>query len=143
MVGFKINKSLSFFDSKVVMSATDKATRRVLGRFGAFVRRTAKSSIRKSKKSAVAGKPPRSHTGLLKKYIFFGYEPTTQSVIIGPTPLPSKDSATLLRIEEGGTTTITRRGRTTAARYAPRPFMGPAFEKEKPKVAQMWADQIR
>jgi len=49
-----------FFDSKKVVSATDRATRRVLSRFGAFVRRTAKQSIRKRKKVSQPGSPPSS-----------------------------------------------------------------------------------
>ena len=61
-----------FFDRQAVISKVDAATRRVLSKFGAFVRRSAKSSIRKLKKPAPPGHPPSSHTGLLKKFIF-GY----------------------------------------------------------------------
>ncbi|HOM77081.1 MAG TPA: hypothetical protein PLE88_11240, partial [Anaerohalosphaeraceae bacterium] len=56
-----------FFDSPKVIRAVDKSTRKVLSRFGAFVRRTAKQSIRKRKKSSTPGTPPSSHTGLLKR----------------------------------------------------------------------------
>jgi len=50
-----------FFDTKAVMRATDKATRRVLSKFGAFVRRSARSSIRKRKRtSAPASRPART-----------------------------------------------------------------------------------
>jgi len=69
----KFDITTMFFDSKKVVSATDRATRRVLSRFGAFVRRTAKQSIRKRKKVSQAGNPPSSHTGLLKKFIYLAH----------------------------------------------------------------------
>ena len=43
-----------FFDSKKVRRSVDRATRRVLSRFGSFVRRTARSSIRKRKKFPIS-----------------------------------------------------------------------------------------
>lgn len=54
----------NFFDRKAVLAAVDKATLRVLSKFGAFVRRRAKSSIRKRKKASPPGQPPSSHSGL-------------------------------------------------------------------------------
>ena len=88
MIGMKLSKAkLSFFDSKAVTGAVDKATRRVLSRFGAFVRRGAKSSIRKRKRVSKPGEQPSSHTGLLKKFIFFGYDRSRSSVVIGPARL--------------------------------------------------------
>ena len=88
MIGFDIKRM--FFDRQAVISKVDAATRRVLSRFGAFVRRSAKSSIRKRKKAAPPGQPPSSHTGLLKKFIFFGYDADRRSVVIGPTRLNQK-----------------------------------------------------
>ena len=76
-----------FFDSPKVLSAVDKATRQVLSKFGAFVRRSAKSSIRKRKRISSPGQPPSSHSGFLKKFIWFGYEPGSKSVVIGPAAL--------------------------------------------------------
>jgi hypothetical protein len=80
MIGFKITKL--FFDKKAVRDKVDAGTRRVLSKFGAFVRRTARGSIRKRKKPSPPGQPPSSHVGLLKKFIFFGYEPAKRSVVI-------------------------------------------------------------
>ena len=71
MIGFEIKKL--FFDRQAVTSRMDPAKRKVLSKFGAFVRRTAKGSIRRRKKPAPPESPPSSHTGLLKKFIFFGY----------------------------------------------------------------------
>lgn len=141
MIGFEIKRM--FFDRQAVISKVDAATRRVLSRFGAFVRRSAKSSIRKRKKPAPPGQPPSSHTGLLKKFIFFGYDADRRSVVIGPTRLNQKgrgEAPPLL--EYGGKATLVRRGKKKHVTYQARPYMGPAFEKEKPQLPAMWRGSI-
>jgi len=138
-----INVKKMFFTSRAVLSATDRATRRVLSRFGAYVRRTAKSSIRKRKRISSPGKPPSSHTGLLKRFIFFGYDRARRSVVIGPARLTQGgrgDAPSLL--EYGGTTALKTRGKRKRARFRARPYMGPAMEKERPKLPQMWRDSV-
>ena len=142
MIGFEIKRM--FFDRQAVVSKVDAATRRVLSRFGAFVRRSAKSSIRKRKKAAPPGQPPSSHTGLLKKFIFFGYDADRRSVVIGPTRLNQKgrgEAPPLL--EYGGKATLVRRGKKKRVTYQARPYMGPAFEKEKPQLPAMWRGSVR
>lgn len=143
MIGMTIDQAKGmFFDRKVVTNAVDRAERRVLSRFGAFVRRGARSSIRKRKRVAEAGMPPSSHTGLLKRNIFFLYEPHHSSVVIGPTLLGTGTHAPRL-LEHGGAVTRRRKKRRVRMTYQPRPFMGPAFEKEEPKLPQMWRDSVR
>lgn len=145
MIGmdFKSAKAV-FFDRQAVISKVDAASRKVLSKFGALVRRSAKSSIRKRKKPAPPGSPPSSHTGLLKKFIFFGYDTDARSVVIGPTRLNQKgrgEAPPLL--EYGGKTTLKRRGKRKRTTYKARPYMGPAFEKEKPQLPAMWRDSVR
>jgi hypothetical protein len=141
MIGMKFKKM--FFTSKAVLSATDRATRRVLSKFGAYVRRAAKSSIRKRKAISAPGKPPSSHTGLLKRFILFGYDPAKRSVVIGPLRLTRRGRGDAPRaLEEGGTTPVVRRGRKKRVKIKARPYMGPAMEKEKPKLPQMWRDSV-
>lgn len=60
-----------FFDRPGVMRSMDAARLKFLARAGAFVRRSAKSSIRKRKRISHAGAPPSSHTGMLRDRIFF------------------------------------------------------------------------
>lgn len=133
-----------FFDTKKVRRAVDAGTRRVLSRFGAFVRRTARSSIRKRKKPSSPGSPPSSHIGLLKKFIFFGYEPAKRSVVIGPVRLSQKGRGEApYLLEYGGSTKVEHRGKRKRAKVRPRPFMGPAFEKEEPKLPAMWKGSVR
>lgn len=125
-------------------SRVDIATRKVLGKFGAFVRRTAKSSIRQRRQAAPAGSPPSSHTGLLKKFIFFGYDAGQKSVVIGPARLNGKARGNAPSIlEYGGSTTLRRRGQRRRATYRARPFMGPALEKEKPQLPALWRASVR
>jgi len=136
-----------FFDRKAVRSALDRTTRRVLSRFGAFVRRGAKSSIRKRKRPSAPGEPPSSHTGLLRRFIFFGYDRSRRSVVIGPQRLNQKIGDASHALEHGGTSTVVeglrRHRKKRHVKIKARPYMGPAFEQEKPKLAAMWAGSIR
>ena len=141
MIGM-VTKSI-FFDTAKVAKAVSNSTRKVLSKFGAFVRTTARHSIRKRKAVSQPGQPPSSHVGLLKKLIYFGYDPTRRSVVIGPTPLHGTAEAPPL-LEYGGR--ARRRGckgRNVMASYRARPFMGPAFEREKPKLPAMWAGSVK
>ena len=143
MIGMKLNQAKElFFDRAAVTNAVDRAERKVLSRFGAFVRRGARSSIRKRKSVSKPGAPPSSHTGLLKRNIFFVYEPDRSNVVIGPIQLNSGTDAPAL-LEHGGSATRRRRKKRVRMTYRPRPFMGPAFEREKPKLPQMWRDSVR
>jgi len=134
-----------FFDRPKVQRAVDAARRRVLSKAGAFIRTAARSSIRKRKNPSRPGQPPHSHTGLLKRFIFFGYDPATDSVVVGPVGFKRSNAPRVL--EYGGVTTVTRfrRGKVTRrrVRIAPRPYMGPALAKELPKFPELWRDSIR
>ena len=142
MIRFEITKLL--FDQDAVRRKVDSGTRRVLSKFGAFVRRTARSSIRKRKKPSPPGSPPSSHIGLLKKFIFFGYEPAKRSVVIGPVRLSQKGRGEAPHLlEYGGSTKVEHRGKRKRAKVRPRPFMGPAFENEEPKLPAMWKGSVR
>lgn len=144
-----------FFDRQKVVSAVDKATRKVLSRFGAFVRQRAKSSIRRRKTPSKPGQPPTSWTGLLKKFLFFSFDRSKRSVVIGPSKLNTAGRDAPEVLEQGGTVKQTnrrrqnRRGRRSeqrerrVVRYRPRPYMGPAFEKEKSKLPRLWRDSVR
>jgi len=145
VIGMKMDAfKRSFFDSKRVMSAVDGATRRVLSRFGAFVRRRARSSIRKRKRISRPGEPPSSHVGLLRRGILFGYDTARQSVVIGPMRLNQRSAEAPPLLEYGGQTRRRdRRGRSELLTYRARPYMGPAFEAEKPGLPALWRDSVR
>ena len=89
-----------FFDRAKVKNAVDAGTRRVLSRFGAFVRTRAKTSIRKKKGTSPPGSPPHSHTGLFQKFFLFTYDPQRKSVVLG-LPLMGVESQAPRLLEHG------------------------------------------
>lgn len=133
-----------FFDRTAVTSAVSHATRKVLSRFGAFVRTAARSSIRRRKSVSKPGQPPTSWTGLLKKFLFFSFDQAKRSVVIGPVRLNKSRGEAPGLLEYGGSSARRdRKGRRRATRYRARPYMGPAFEKERQKLPQLWKDSVR
>ncbi|MBN2377062.1 MAG: hypothetical protein JXD22_11715 [Sedimentisphaerales bacterium] len=171
----RIGCTNTFFDKPKVINAVGRATRKVLSKFGAYVRRTAKTSIRKRKKVSAPGQPPASHTGRLKKLIFFAYDPIKASVVIGPAlgnMISFNGSGKPVRgtvpetLEYGGRigTLVGKRVDAVWCKWSrvdlrnkrrykktkmifsdikARPYMNPAFEKEKPKLPLMWQDSVR
>lgn len=153
MIGIRLDKAKSYFRETVVAQAAGKANVKALAKFGSFVRRTAKSSIKpagKKRKVSLPGEPPRSITGLLKKPLFFIVEPREQNVVIGPILANNKataknDGTVPETLEHGGRVTYPARGnrKRRTVKVAPRPYMGPAMEKEKPQWAKLWADSVK
>lgn len=123
----------NFFDRDAVTKSMDKATKKALSKFGAFVRRRAQSSIRTRKKISEPGSPPSGHAGNLKRLIYFSYDPQQKSVVTGPTPFGVGEAPRLL--EMGGVSVFGKR-------YRPRPFMKPAFDAEQPNAAKMFENQM-
>lgn len=153
MIGVRVNQAKSlFFDRRPVQSAVSKAERRTLSRFGAFVRSDARRSIRRAPKKnkrrgAAPGKPPYSRTGLIKSLLFFVFDPSHSSVVIGPAKINRPSRNALETLEHGGRTTILTRGRRGVKErkqvaIEARPFMQPAFDKNLPKVPGMWRDAV-
>jgi hypothetical protein len=134
-----------FFDKPTVLRAVDKAKRAVLSKAGAFIRTTAKHSIRTKKGSTPAGQPPHSHEGSLRRLIYFGYDPATDSVVIGPVGFKRTGAPHVL--EFGGKTEVQRRRRGKVVRsrvtIAQRAFMGPALEKERPQLPKRLGGSMR
>ena len=137
-----------FFDRHVVIAAVDNAKRKVLSKAGAFIRTAAKTSIRKRKGSAPPGAPPHSHEGSLRRLILFGYDKPNDSVVVGPVGFKKSEAPSVL--EYGGETVVLRRvgGRgakltSQKVKIAPRPYMAPALEKERPKLPLLWRNSVR
>jgi hypothetical protein len=132
----------SLFDREKVKRSVDAGTRKVLSKFGAFVRQRAKTSIRKRKGTSPPGQPPYSHVGLLRRFILFAYDQPRRSVVIGPMLLREESDAPKL-LEHGGDAVLEEGGKARHVRYRPRPFMQPALEAEKPKLPALWRDSVR
>ena len=144
MINLRLDQTKGlFFDRARVQAATDRAQRRVLRRFGAFVRQRARTSIRPRKGTSPPGQPPYSHTGLLRRNIYFAYEPMRRSVIVGPVRLNAKAGEAPRLLETGGRTLRRHRGRLQPAIYRPRPYMLPAFAAEQQKLPSLWKNSIR
>ncbi len=129
-----------FFDRAKIKKKVDARTRKVLSKFGAFVRNTSRKSIRKRKGASKPGRPPFSHTGVLKRFLFFGYDSDRRSVVIGPVIAPGKAGKAPATLEHGGKVSLPFGNK---AEIAPRPFMKPAFDAELPGVSKLWADSIK
>lgn len=142
--GFTIRQfQRQFFNSRAVRSAVDRGRRQALSRFGAFTRRSARQSLRRRRRASRPGEAPTNRKGQLKRFLFFGYEPTSESVVIGPAKLSRSSFSIPEILEHGGTAVVAnRKRRRVRARYAARPFMQPAFEKEQQKLPQLWKDAI-
>jgi hypothetical protein len=133
-----------FFDRQKVIRAVDRATRKVLSRFGSFVRTRARTSIRKRKGISPPGGPPYSHVGHLRKFLFFAWDDARKSVVIGPARIGGTvDPGSLAALEYGGTSTAEVKGKRKRISVRARPFMGPALDAEKGGLPAMWKDSVK
>lgn len=160
-----------FFDRPAVVDAVAKAKKSSLSKAGAFVRRTARRSIKPASKSKKAqrrlanhrkykrgkdpsisrpGEPPRLHTRGRRnlKLILFAWEPQRESVIVGPALFQTVDGVRVPEVlEHGGRTVIKqrRRGQTKrrTAHVSPRPFMLPALKAEAAKFPDLFANSVK
>lgn len=132
-----------FFDRQKVLSKVSRAERRVLSRFGAYVRQDAKRRIRRRKRPSQPEESPTNQTGLFKRHIYFLFDPDRRSVVIGPTRLSTGHDAPAT-LEYGGPAVVeTSDGEPVRVAIEQRPYMGPAFRQERSKVPAMWRDSVR
>ena len=133
-----------FFDSPAVIKAVDDATYRALVRFGQYVRKVARHSIKTRPGPSAPGEPPHNQTGVLKGFILYGFDPGSRSVVVGPARLRGKETygpVTVPEVLEYGDTV---RGRDSEMhRYEARPFMGPAFQRGEEKLDDFWRDSVK
>lgn len=152
-----------------VLSPVDKELKRRLSMLGAYVRQRARRSLRKGKKSADPGQPPKSQAGHLKNLILYDVDVDERNVVIGPAAARSKVADIIeyggeqtievwpwwLTADKGEQMTIKRKitseGRELhdpankvriVAKYEARPFMRPAFNHEIRENKELWGDLI-
>ena len=147
MIDFSLDVAKrGFFDREGVMRELSRVERRVLSRYGAFVRRRARSLIRRRKKISRPGKPPTSWTGLLRDNIFFLYDAQGKRLLVGPVRIRGGTDAPRL-LEHGGRAALERevQGRKTkvTAYYRPRPYMKPAQEHTWERLPRIWEQSVR
>jgi hypothetical protein len=144
--GFSVDQAKSmFFDTKAVEKAVDGAERKNLSEAGAYIMTTARGLIRSGKKAARPGQPPKSHTRRLKANIFFVWDASSRSVVVGPARFASGDGTAPSALEFGGTfrRVLRKRGKPVSAHYQPHPYMGPALAKNEDKFPSIFADSVK
>jgi hypothetical protein len=137
-------KALTFFDRPKIAAKVGATARKVFSRFGAFVMRRDRSSIRKRKKPSRPGQPPSSHLGLIKRFIFFAWDFLRETVVIGTVKLGGKPGDAPHALEKGGEALVARGGKGKRQRQEieAHPHTGPAFAAELPGLPAMWKDSV-
>jgi len=131
--------TLASFSPRAVQRSMDPVKKDALTHAGASVRKRARQSIRRRKGTSKPGEPPRSHVGTLKRLIYYGWDPASESVVVGPLRFGEGGAPAL---EYGGLARIKiNRGDKAVrvrARVRARPFMGPAKKQVEPLMAGFW-----
>lgn len=145
-VSFKQIKA-GFFDAKTVRDDADRKHAKVQAKFGAFVRRRMKSSLRYRKKASAPGQPPTVYRDKrfggkspLRELIFFSRDPATNSVVIGPLAFGTRAAGVL---EKGGTVPVRNRGRAETVFVRKRPFVKPAGDAEAKSFPQLLRSVVK
>lgn len=134
-VAFKADKNQFFLDRDAVKKALGAKNTQILSRFGAFVMRTAKQSMRRRKKPSPPGQPPSAHSKdaqhpygpLLKQLMRYEFDPTTKSVVVGPKGRTNLSAPSLQ--EFGGTKIIKTRVFTEKSGRRATPAQADAFRR--------------
>jgi phage gpG-like protein len=125
-------KVKSDFRPKRVTNAAKKGNFNSLGHAAASIRRAAMSLIRRSKRPARKGDPPKTRRGKLKRAIFFDIDRNKETAVIGPSA--AKVGKVGGAHEHGGI--------YKGADFPRRPFMGPALETSAPRLPRHWRGSI-
>lgn len=83
-----------FFDSPEVIDFVAAANRLALAEAGAFIRRSARSILRRRKRVSRPGEPPSVHSNLPQatlKNILFVYDRRSESMVVGPVALNQRN----------------------------------------------------
>ena len=120
-------------DSRRLLGIINKANYKALRSAGAYVRKSARNAVHKSKRASEKGTPPHTRRGLLKRSILFGVDKSRMSVVIGPAK--KFIGISMIAHEFGG---LYRR-----RRYPKRPLMGPTLNKTAPQLPKLWENAVK
>lgn len=99
-----------FFDRPGIQRRVDQGRRKALSKAGSWVRRRARSILRRRKRVSRVGEPPSVHSDPGLKTILFGWDQGRQSVVVGPVRLNKVVMGTQTRVpslmEFGGEVSI-------------------------------------
>lgn len=132
-----------FFDSALVKSRVNAGVRKVLSKFGGLVRIDDRASMPdKAAGTQPAGHAPRKIKRTLWRSIFYSFDPQRNSVVIGAIPLPGGYADGAAALEEGGDVTENLHGHNVPMHISPHPHTHPAFERQKEKLPNLWANSV-
>ena len=131
-----IKKAVRFYRTKHRICVTRQAQ---------YVRRVAMNSIKRARKNSGRsrpGSPPLSHTGALKNWIRYAWDPASRTAVVGPVRL--KHFRAPRALEHGGVSKWIKRTRGFWAsgyqRVRARPFMRPALVRALPRMRAIARD---
>ncbi len=116
------------FEKRKVLMVVEKANIQGLRRAGAYIRKSARNKVQRSKNSSMPNSPPNTRRGLLKKSLLFGVDKYRKSVVVGPAEKFIGKSMTAH--EYGG---IYRK-----RRYPKRPLMRPTLIQTANTLPKFW-----
>lgn len=161
----------NFFDRKDVQRRVEKMKFNAMRRFGALVRKVAQRSLRYAKPGVHSkpGEPPKVHTSAnytrvrinkktgkairkavspLRDLIFYSFDQSRGSVVIGPVGFKTKNRTPAPQVLEHGGQVLSypARGftlgplanRRVPRKVASRPFMWPAAREQMPKFPELF-----
>ena len=136
----------AFIDRPGVFEAVDAKFVKVFGRTGGFGRQVMRRGMRKKKTASPAGGYPSSRSGLLKDSIYFNYDKSTKTLVIGPLRfdrqpdwLPAGIDTVPQLINEGGTYTRSKGSFHQVFNYPARPFVNLTRPKTVDKLKELTA----
>lgn len=140
-IGIKLRKD-NFFDRQAVIEAVGKVEANNLSKGGSFIRQTARRSMRTRVKPSAPGTPPSAHSvahqakagvakrgPLLKDKLYFQFDRSSKSVVVGPERLKGSKNSVPEIHEYGGFITLRKRV------YKKKKKGKPATEKQKRALA--------
>jgi hypothetical protein len=131
-------------EAKAVEDATKKGAFKNLTNAAASIRKSAIASMPYAKGPSEPGNPPHAHKGRLRKSILFDVDSSKGTAVVGPS-YDAMQSGGLPpwvgSMHERGGTFTGKKGKTK--KYPKRPFMQPALERAKPRLAAFWANSIK
>lgn len=111
-------------DDELILSKFSEAKARGARRVGFQTRQAAMDSIVDGDGPSSPGQPPHSHTGTLKRFIQYVYDPASSTLVVGPKLLTKRSRDAAYATERGGQATDVKQ---RIVRVPARPFMSPAF----------------
>lgn len=140
MLAVTLKELKVIWNTKPLLAAADRATGKTLDKFGGYVKKTSKNSIKTKPEGVVSqpGHPPFGHrsrgkTRNYKDWIFSFTDKTRKEVVIGAIRLPRKDNAIVPGALEYGGPSMGRKHRrwglskVIPIQVAERPHMRPAY----------------